>query len=69
MSLKLQMFQGRNIVDVQNAVMEWINIEETTGLTIKHSETSMVLDPVDRKITIVISVWYETVIEEKPCTN
>ncbi len=64
MPLQLQMMQGKTIVEVQNAVNEWINIEETKGLEISFSETAMVLDPGSNKPIIVISIWYETVIEE-----
>ena len=64
MSLQLQMFQAETIVDIQNAVNEWINIEETRGLEINYSETTMAFDPNLNHPIIIISVWYETVIEE-----
>jgi len=65
MSIQLQMFYGKGIVDIQNQVDEWINIDESLGLDIKWTEMSINHDPRTDQQQIIIAVWYEMDINKK----
>ena len=65
MALSLKMFEGKTIIDIQNAVNEWINIKESDGLNIKREQIGVAFDSLHQQPLIIMSVWYETVIKKE----